>query len=304
MGKHLSLEQAIKNAEKKTRNRAYKLWFISRLFIPKAKRGFVYLLHSYLRWLDDFVDNPANDCDTKKSLINRQKEIIQTGIASSSFNSINTQEYYLFYFIRYLVESNQNYFLAHINNLIKSFEMDIERLRRDGVFSESELNEYLKLSNEATFQLSLAFIKSAKKPEELKGHIGNFFWYILTVRDFKEDIESGFVNLSKEEIQKYNINLTTILNDPNRFLWLKEKYPQIMELMREESKTLKRMPLVVKIVWLPSYFNLLWELNRHKYYNFQFAVEFKKNYLKEFVSFIEAIIICTKFSIDVLLGFE
>ena len=124
----LSLKQAIKTAEKETRKRGFKLWLVAKLFIPTAKRGFVYLCHMYLRWLDDFVDNPRNNIGAKKNLIDRQREIIRISNSTSQFSSHVEKEYYLFYFIRYLIESQQIYFLKYLYNVIKSFEMDIARL--------------------------------------------------------------------------------------------------------------------------------------------------------------------------------
>lgn len=299
MQKHLDIEQIIKNAEKETRKRAFKLWLISK-FIPKAKQGMVYLLHSYLRWLDDFVDDPSNHCEEKRKIIKQQYNLIRLATCSSQFTTEYEKEYYLFFFIRHLVENNQLYFLQYINNIINSFEMDVARLQAGGIFFQSELEQYLKLLNEATFRLSLAFIPSLTTPEKLNGYIGTFFWYVLSIRDFEEDVKAGFINLSHEEIQKYNINPNNILEDSNRFVWLKEKFHGIINLLAAESETLMYMPIRVKIIWLPSYFNLLWELNRLKYYNFRFALSIKKNYLKEFASYLEAFIICLKFSIRVL----
>ncbi len=254
----------------------------------------------YFRWLDDFVDNPRNDNAAKKNLISRQREIIQMANSSSKFSANFEKEYYLYYFIRYLNENQQTYFLKSIYDVIKSFEMDIGRLEGDGIFSRSELKEYLALLNEAIFRLSLVFIPFKQNPEGIKGFIGNFFWFVLAIRDFEEDVKSGFINISREDIRIFNLNAGNILTNSNRFLWLNENFSKIFEIMDEESITFKRMPLLVKIIWLPSYFNLLGELNRLKYYKYEFASEFKKNYLKEIKSFIEAMVICLRFSIKVL----
>jgi len=297
----LSLNQAIKTAEKETRKRGFNLWLVAKLFIPKAKRGYVYLSHMYFRWLDDFVDNPQNDKAAKKNLISRQQEIIQMADSSSQFSTNIEKEYYLYYFIKYLNENRQTYFLKYLCNIIKSFEMDIARLESDGIFSRAELTEYLDLLNEAIFRLSLIFIPTKDGPEKIKGFIGNFFWYILTIRDFKEDVKSGFINISREDIRIFNLNAGNILANSNRFLWLRENFSKIIAIMDEESTTLKKMSLLVKFIWLLSYFNLFGELNRLKYYKYEFATEINKQYWKEIKSFIESTVICLRFSIKVLL---
>lgn len=253
----------------------------------------------YLRWLDDFIDNPLNNIEAKKHLINRQREIIRISNSTSQFNSAFEKEYYLFYLIRYLVENEQVYFLKYLNSAFKSFEMDIARLEGDGIFSQNELKEYSELINEAIFKLSLLFIPTKGKPEEIKDFIGNFFWHVLSIRDFEEDVKSGFINICREDIRTFHLNTNNILADANRFLWLKKNFSKIIEIMDEESKTLRRMPLLVKVIWLLSYFNLLGELNRLKYYKYKFATEINKQYWKEFKSFTESMFICLRFSIKV-----
>jgi phytoene/squalene synthetase len=298
-----SLEQSFRYARAFARKRSWKLWLVAQLFIPPSKRRFVFLSHMYFRWLDDFIDNPQNNIAAKKNLINRQHKLIQNTVNSSEFNFSFKEEYYLHYLIKYLIEKQELYFLKYLDNIIKSFEMDIARLEGDGIFTESQLEEYLNVLDESIFRLSLLFIPTRKQHEDIKGFIGNYFWYVLAIRDFKEDVESGYINICREDISKFNLDSQNILADTKRFIWLQMNFSKILKIMDEEMIILKKMPLLVKMVWLPNYFNFTWELNRLKYYEYKFAVEIKKKYLKEIISFIESMSIFIKFSARVFLTY-
>ncbi len=276
----ISLIAAITAANKATRKRGLKLWLAAQP-LGRKQRGFVYLVHMYLRWVDDFIDNPLNSISVKRNFISRQREIMLNVLRFENVSLNSYEENYLLYFLQYLIETDRLDFVTYLNNTFKSFEMDIDRLDNDGMFSESELSEYLTLLNESIFKISFLFIPMRRNFKELNGFIGTFFWHVLAVRDFKEDIDAGFINISRENVKRYNLNTENLLEDNKRFLWLRETYPQLMRMLDEELIILSSMPFFVKSVWILSYFNLIGEIIRVKLYNFKFGVRFRKVFKKE-----------------------
>lgn len=287
----ISLIQAIKAANKATRKRGFKLWFATQLFISQKKRGYVYLLHMYLRWVDDFIDDPRNSIWAKRTFITHQRDLMARKLHGENIKVTTQEEDYLLHFIIYLIKNNKLDFIDYLENTFKSFEMDTGRLENDGVFSKSELSEYLTLLNEAIFKISFLFIPTKKNHKEINGFIGNFFWYVLAIRDFKEDINAGFINISREDLNKYNLDNRNLLKDDRRFLWLKENYTRILELLEDELIVMSKMPFFVKVVWGLSYFNLVGEFQRVKVYDFKFGIEVKKEPVKEFKTIISSIYI-------------
>lgn len=77
-------------------------------------------------------------------------------------------------------------------------------------------------------------------------------------------------------IKKHNLDSRNLLDDSKRLLWLRENYTKILELLDEELIVMNKMPFFVKTVWVLSYFNLIGEFNRVKFYDFKFGVELKK----------------------------
>ena len=278
----LSLNKLVSITRTSTRKRAFKLWLYAHLFTGPKKRKYIYLIHIYFRWLDDFIDNPKNSPLSKKNLINRQRELLQKIISGYVVKLNFTEENCLFYFVEFLMKKNEICMTKYLDNLFKVFEMDISRVENDGIFSESELKEYLTLQNESFFRIFSIFVPRPKSQKEIEGYIGLFPWHVLSLRDFEEDVESGFINICREDINKFNLDVINIMTDSNRFYWLKENYPKILGILEKEISIMNKMPSVIKIAWGLSYIHLNWEFNRLKYYDYKFGVTLKKDLVREF----------------------
>lgn len=277
----ISLRQATKSASSETRKRAFKLWIAARLFASYKNRGYIYLSHAYLRWIDNFIDDPLKSTSTKKNFLSNQLNLLQNYSTLEDVNLHEKEEFYIYYLVKHFAEIEEVDFVNCFNNILKSFEMDVNRLESDGMFSESTLREYLTLLNESIFRISFYFIPIKRSKKDIKGFIGNFFWYVLAIRDFKEDLDAGFINILREDIKKYNLDNSNLLEDNKRFDWLKDHYPKLQQVLNDELIIMSKMPFFVKILWVMSYFNLIGEFVRIRYYDYKFGMELMKNPIKE-----------------------
>jgi len=71
-----SYNSALKRANKITFRFAKRLWLISYFMGSKSVREISFLCHSYLRWVDDFIDISEETYSIKKKFLERQKHLV------------------------------------------------------------------------------------------------------------------------------------------------------------------------------------------------------------------------------------
>lgn len=276
-------------AENYTRKRAIKLWSIAHLLIPKTRREYLYFCFNYLKWIDDFVDDPINNKDKKIDFVEDQLKLISALSNGERIKLKSNEEYFLFYCIEYANLIKNYDLISELKNSLESIRMDTERLYNNGVFSREELEEYLYKVVHPVFNLTYYFLLPSAKIQKSGKYIGRFVWKVLILRDFFEDLDSGYINISREEIEEYNLNVNNLMTDKNRIKWMKYKYPEYMTILDDDILIFKSMPLKIKLFWCPLYPFMIYELTRIKTYDYNFGVHYKKDLKKElkvfFVSF-------------------
>ena len=124
--------------------------------------------------------------------------------------------------------------------------------------------------------------------------------YVLILKDFNEDVNSGLINIGSEDIEKFGLDVKTLTTDEKRFSWLRYKYPSILDLLEKEKAVLKTYPLRIKLFWLPGYFYTLYKLNKINEYGFRFGIKVKSERLKEIKIFVKTLKMYVNFNIGVL----
>ena len=279
----LSFNEAFRISKNKTRKRAPKLWLICRLLVPKKKRKYVFLCFSYLRWVDDYIDNPLNQ--GKLEFVDNQLNLIMllTKMKPDEFEDIKKrikygEEIFLYYSIAY-AKSIDNYNLIYEGKRnIEAIRMDAVRLSGGGIFSRYKLEKYINDLVGPIFNLSYYLFFPSVKIKKNDKYLGKFLQYVLMLRDFFEDMDSGYINIPGEDIEKYNIDVNNIREDKNRIAWMIDKYEEHLKILEDEILTFKSLPLKLKLFWSPIYPYLISELIRIKYYDYNFGVKNKKDF--------------------------
>ncbi len=179
--------------------------------------------------------------------------------------------------------------------------MDAQRLYNNGIFTGNELNEYLDKVVVPVFNLTYYFLLPKVKIRKSDKYIGRFIWRVLILRDFFEDVDSGYINISKEEIEKYNLNLRHIKKDNNRMDWMKDKYPECLTILNEDILVFNSMPLKIKLFWSPIYPFMIYDIIRIKMYDYNFGVKHKKEFKKEVKIYLQSISLSIKFFFKIFL---
>lgn len=293
--------ELFKSADKFTRERLWKLWFSSQVLVSKDIRNYLNLCHRYLRWVDDFVDDMDIGLREKKEFIQSQLILLHTIENEKDFEIHQIEEFDLYYLVQFALETKRELIIDEVKNTLKGLQNDVNRLGNDGALTEKELKELIRLQSESFCKIVNHFLLPGYIIPKEKIFDGAFYWYILAVRDFNEDTNAGFINISREEIEKFKLNIENLVEDERLYDWLKYKYPYIIDLLERDKVTLKTFPLKLKLFWVPGYFSFLYELIRVKEYGYKFGIKVKSEGLKEIIVFTKTLKFYIKFCFGVFI---
>lgn len=297
----LSLTESFKNCSRFTRKRSWKLWLMTQIMMNHQNRGYIYLCHTYFRWLDDYIDDVNRDSKDKKQFIDAQIKLFEQLSQHKQVEIASNEETFLYYLVKHASEKNNQLLIETIRNLMEGMLWDVNRSEGRIIYIDTQLKQYIALQSQ-TFSTTIhLFLKPDFDASYKKVYIGEFYWYVLTLRDFIDDIASSYINISIEDMQRFDIDKHDILNDPNRFRWMEFKYPHIMQILENEKNLLKTYPIKLKLFWVPGYITLLIELLRVKEYDYKFGLIIKRKLGKEIKIFFEAFYIYLKFAAAVFL---
>ena len=292
---YLSLIDALKIAAKFTRKRGVWLWILAIFYFQRKHRKYFYLCYSYLRWVDDYVDNPQGDKLKKLEFIENQLKLIKDLSNEENVDSaypINglkfKEEFFLYYYIKYAKHVENYNLIFEVKRVVESIWLDANRLFNGGIFSQDELSHYIDIASRPNSNIINYFLYPTIKTLDENKIIGKFLGYVAALRDFFEDLEAGYINISREEISEYNLNMDDFKNDKKRFDWMADKYPELLELLHEEISILKSMPVKAKLYFLPPYSVVLTMLLRIKVYDYKFGEKLKKEMSKELKVYLQS----------------
>jgi len=272
------------------------------VLIPPKAGKFVFLSYSYLKWADDFADNPEISKDAKKEFIEYQLNLLEGIIHNSSVQLKNNEEFFLYHFCKCAEKENPKIIL-YLKNILKSIKLDIERLWEGGVFYAVDLKRYIELQTKASFNLVYNVLLPDSNLEE-NNYLGRFLWQVRMMKDFQEDQDSGYLNISWEESDFYRLNPKEIMSSPNMKEWVMHNYAECMDILKNEILIIKSLSFKPKIVFAFIYQALFLELIRVKEYNYVLNDINKKKVTKEIKTYFSSLILTLKFYLNIFMDKE
>lgn len=282
--KTVELPRAFRLAENLARKRSPKAWLTLSFLIPRPRLKYLFLCYAYLRWVDDLIDNKTISIDEKKKFINQQIGFTASFTCEKDAIPKTNQEAFLFYFLLYAIEHKKSHIINDLKNMLEAMRMDVYRLEQKGIFDADTLSRYVTLLNKAMFGLVHSFMLQNDNYSGRYEKVGNIFWYSGTLRDFKKDLACGYVNISKEDLNEYKINIEHYNKDENLKVWLNEKITYLLKSLDTEVKILNKLPFRIRLFWSIGYPFYLHKIIRIKMYRFSFVYENKIHLLKEIKS--------------------
>lgn len=282
----INLQIACRIAENIARKRSSKAWLMANLLIPRDRSRYLFLCYAYLRWVDNIIDDKTRDLNERKKFIEDQKKLLLSLSSKRDVKIDSIEEAFLYYFIEYALKHENFYLITELGNMVDALIMDVFRLEKDGIFSEKELASYIAILNKSMFSLVQNFLIPNNSLEINYGTLGQFLWYAGTFRDFFKDLDSGYINISREDIINYKINISNMLEQGNVHKWLKNKIPALLKIFNEEILILKSMPIKIKLFWSFAYPFYLHKIIRIKTYGYNFNYISKKSFIKEMQAYL------------------
>jgi phytoene synthase len=168
-----------------------KTYFYSTIFFPKRVKEDVFILYSFLRKADDYVDAIPQDAEGFYSFKERYYQAIDgitTGdIVIDSFVKLSERKKF-----------ENNWADAFLN----SMEMDITKSTYDTM---KDLLIYLYGSSEVVGLFMAKIMDLSPESYENARYLGRAMQYINFIRDISEDIELGRTYFPQKDLDSFNI---------------------------------------------------------------------------------------------------
>jgi 15-cis-phytoene synthase len=169
-----------------------KTYFYSTLFFPKKVKEEVFILYSFLRKADDYVDAIPQDAEgfySFKERYNQAREGLHTGdVVVDSFAQLSR---------------DKNFDEKWTQAFLQSMEMDITKTQYQDL---DELLTYLYGSSEVVGLFMAKIMGLSPDSYPAARHLGRAMQYINFIRDIDEDLDLGRVYFPQEDLEKYGLD--------------------------------------------------------------------------------------------------
>lgn len=172
--------------------RGSKTYFYSSLFYPKEVRKDVFILYSFLRKADDYVDSVPQQKEGFYEFKNLYKDSIdgkRTGnLILDSFAEL---------------AKRKNFDPTWGKAFLNSMEMDLYKSTYENL---DELSTYLYGSSEVVGLFMARILDLPGESLDAARHLGKAMQYLNFIRDIAEDIELKRVYFPQEDLRRFKIN--------------------------------------------------------------------------------------------------
>jgi phytoene/squalene synthetase len=204
-----------------TRASSQQSYYTARLMVDPKLELDCYRAYGYFRWVDDVVDIDCTTKDERVAFIQRQKDLAEHLYRDEWPADLTPKEQIL----ADLIRNNRGEccrLRSYIRNFLNIIEFDAERKGR--LISQQELDWYAStLGKAVTDGIQYFVCNGYAYPESEKRYLAAIGAHIAhMLRDLKEDIPDGYVNIPREQIECHNLDLKQLDSDAMR-AWVKSR---------------------------------------------------------------------------------
>jgi len=168
-----------------------KTYFYSTIFFPKTVRRDVFILYSFLRKADDYVDSIPQDAEGfyhfKERYLKAKKGAVTGDVVVDSFVQL---------------AKRKNFKKQWIDAFLNSMEMDIHKSSYQNM---EELLNYLYGSSEVVGLFMASIMDLNHDSFHGARHLGRAMQYINFIRDISEDLQLGRIYFPQEDLDEFDI---------------------------------------------------------------------------------------------------
>jgi len=193
---------------------------IASFMVDKHLVNDFYRAYAYFRWADDVIDKQCQSAEERRAFIIKQKKLLKQLYLGEKYGDVLPEEEIMVDLIK---NNNGNDLLhSYIRNLVSTIEFDA---KRDGrLISTEELNQYSDYIGEGVTNLLLYCIGNDYNypNDKNKYHAVVASHIIHMLRDYRGDVDNGYVNIQKEYLDAHGIDPKDVENPAFRN-WVKER---------------------------------------------------------------------------------
>lgn len=213
--------ETLKLAKSITWTASRQAYLTARLFVDRDKVDDFYLAFAYFRWLDDAVDDPSVNQETRLTLIKRQVELVAKLFQGDSPTAPTPEEDMVVQFVQHGRGTSER-LKPFVDNMLSTIKFDAKR--RGRLISEAELDEYcVRLAASVVDGLQY-FIGSkhqyAESEDRLTAATAAQITHLL--RDTFQDLNDGIINIPREYIEENDLDPKNV-SSPLYRDWVKQR---------------------------------------------------------------------------------
>jgi len=207
-------------AEKMTKKSGKFAYMMARLFFLSDVRPYFFLSYAYFRWVDDFADSAGSSIEAKQLFLDQQTKLVQELYEGLHPTCKEVGEQFLSLLISFDRSRGSKLRMPFLS-LLSCINYDVRRAGEPP--SQEMLNHYIDLEVESSMKTFIYFCyPNVNLNNFTKSYEGIAAKWSHILRDFVSDVQEGMINISKQEMAKFNVDLRD-LDSANFRKWVENK---------------------------------------------------------------------------------
>jgi phytoene/squalene synthetase len=212
--------------------------------------------YAYFRWVDDYVDVHSQSKADSKAFTARQLQIIESMFRGDHPSDLSPEEEIVAELIS-RHRTPEGGLHSYIRKMMGVIDFDAQR--RGELVSAEKLTWYSQTLGASVVDAIQFFIgHNHSYPETSNRYLAGIAAHIAhMLRDMREDIADGFVNIPREYIDQHDLKLDDY-EQPALRSWVRQRVNQAREMFRQGKRYLDKLSVLrVKIVgnWYAARFD-------------------------------------------------
>lgn len=242
-------------------------YFLVKFVVPSHTRISLAFLYSYVRWVDDVIDDINCPRELKMKFINRQSHLLENFYNQADALPGVIEEWYLFHLAQEDQKNNLGLYTP-FKEMFETVRFDALRIGRPDLLSHKDLDRYITSIGEWTMKLTNRVVfPKIQLTNDLLYKLGKAAELAHLLRDFEQDLESGYINISCEDVVQFGIDLDNLCSSSLR-QWIEAQIQQCDSLFSIGERTLDQVDSLR--------FRFCWRLFSAKYK--LILIKLKQNY--------------------------
>jgi phytoene/squalene synthetase len=216
-------------------------YYFGRLFFVSERREILYKAYGYFRWLDDIVDQAAIPRQQADEIIQRQSQLIAAWYEGrDSLQGQDTES-----LMKDVIQCNRPLgcpLRPMARGFLDALSWDVQR--RYTIVEQEALDRYSQLlgcsyAHGLLFGFGLSPVESRYQTIVYLGGVASHLSHMI--RDYEEDRELGYINISREALRRFQIDLDES-QSANVRRWKRSLARKACAMFREARKQRNTLP--------------------------------------------------------------